>query len=89
MAALGYVGTTLRQKDRIGYTFFYTRDANDTYQLREGMDAEGHHLVGSNNVTHIFSLLSDQISGLHEFLSDELELDWGASNGQTSSDEPD
>lgn len=89
MAALGYVGTTLRQNDRIGYTFFYTRDANDTYQLREGMDAEGHHLVGSNNVTHIYSLQSHQLSGLHEFLSDELELDWGASYGQTSSDEPD
>ena len=89
MAALGYVGTTLRQNDRIGYTFFYTRDANDTYQLREGVDAEGHHLVGSNNVTHIYSLQSHQLSGLHEFLSDELELDWGASYGQTSSDEPD
>ena len=89
IAALGYVGTTLRQNDRIGYTFFYTRDANDTYQLREGMDAEGHHLVGSNNVTHIYSLQSHQLSGLHEFLSDELELDWGASYGQTSSDEPD
>lgn len=89
MAALGYVGTTLRQNDRIGYTFFYTRDANDTYQLREGMDAEGHHLVGSNNVTHIYSLQSHQLSGLHEFLSDELELDWAASYSQTSSDEPD
>ena len=89
MAALGFVGTTLRQNDRIGYTFFYTRDANDTYQLREGVDAEGHHLVGSNNVTHIYSLQSHQLSGLHEFLSDKLELDWGASYGQTSSDEPD
>ena len=89
MAALGYVGTTLRQNDRIGYTFFYTRDANDTYQLREGVDAEGHHLVGSNNVTHIYSLQSHQLSGLHEFLSDELELDWAASYSQTSSDEPD
>lgn len=89
IAALGYVGTTLRQNDRIGYTFFYTRDANDTYQLREGVDAEGHHLIGSNNVTHIYSLQSHQLSGLHELLSDELELDWGASYGQTSSDEPD
>ena len=89
MAALGYVGTTLRQNDRIGYTFFYTRDANDTYQLREGVDAEGHHLVGSNNVTHIYSLQSHQLSGLHEFLSDKLELDWAASYSQTSSDEPD
>ncbi len=89
IAALGYVGTTLRQNDRIGYTFFYTRDANDTYQLREGVDAEGHHLVGSNNVTHIYSLQSHQLSGLHEFLSDELELDWATSYSQTSSDEPD
>ena len=89
MAALGYVGTTLRQNDRIGYTFFFTRDANDTYQYREGVDAEGHHLVGSNNTTHIYALQSHQLNGVHEFLSDKLELDWGASYSQTSSDEPD
>lgn len=89
MAALGYVGTTLRQNDRIGYTFFYTRDANDTYQYREGVDAEGHHLVGSNNTTHIYALQSHQLNGIHKFRSDKLELDWGASYNQTSSDEPD
>lgn len=53
MAALGYVGYTLRQSDRIGYTFFYARNANDEYQCRNGVDAEGHQLTGSNNVTQI------------------------------------
>lgn len=89
IATLGYVGATLRQNDRIGYTFFYTRDTNDTYQLRDGMDSEGHHLVGSNNVTHIYSLMSHQLSGIHMFMSERLELDWAASYSQTSSDEPD
>ena len=53
LAALGYIGYTLRESDRIGYTFFYARNANDEYQCRTGVDAEGHKLTGSNNVTHI------------------------------------
>ena len=46
MAALASVGYTLRQHDRIGYTFFYARNASDSYQSREGVDAEGHNLWG-------------------------------------------
>ena len=64
MAALGYVGYTLRQNDRIGYTFFYARNANDTYQCRKGEDAEGHQLTGSNNTTHIYTLQDHQLNGL-------------------------
>lgn len=89
MAALGYIGTLYRQNNRIGYTFFYTRDANDTYQYREGIDAEGNHLVGSNDVTHIYSLQSHQLNGINNFLSDKLVLDWGALYSRTGSDEPD
>ena len=89
MAALGYVGYTLRQNDRIGYTFFFARNANDTYQLREGEDAEGHLLTGSNNVTHVYTLQNHQLSGLHQLDSNRVELDWGASYGQTGSEEPD
>lgn len=89
IAALGYVGYTLRESDRIGYTFFYTRNANDEYQCRTGVDAEGHKLTGSNNVTHIYSLQNHQLNGLHHFADDRLELDWGASYGMTNSDEPD
>ena len=56
LAALGYIGYTLHRHDRIGYTFFYTRNATDTYQRREGTDAEEHELTGSNNITHIYTL---------------------------------
>ena len=89
MAALGYVGYTLRQNDRIGYTFFYARNANDTYQCRNGEDAEGHQLTGSNNTTHIYTLQNHQLNGLHHWASNQLELDWGTSFGKTSSKEPD
>ncbi|MBQ8520793.1 MAG: carboxypeptidase-like regulatory domain-containing protein, partial [Bacteroides sp.] len=89
LAALGYVGYTLRQQDRLGYTFFYARNATDTYQRREGEDAEGHQLIGSNNVTHIYTLQNHQLSGQHYFGGSQWELDWGASYGKTGSEEPD
>ena len=67
LAALGYLGYTLRRSDRIGYTFFYARNAIDTYQRREGADAEGHELIGSNNITHIYTLQNHQLNGVHNF----------------------
>ena len=88
-SALGYVGYTLRESDRIGYTFFYARNANDTYQLRNGEDAEGHLLTGSNNVTHVYSLQNHQLNGLHFMLDSKIEMDWAASYGRTGSYEPD
>ena len=89
-AALGFVGCTLRSRDRIGYTFFYARHATDTYQRREGVDAEGHNLTGSNNTTHIYSLQNHQLNGRHFLGADERwEVAWGASYGKTSSEEPD
>ena len=90
LAALGYVGYTLRKHDRIGYTFFYARNASDTYQRREGEDSEGYELTGSNNVTHIYTLQNHQLNGLHNFGENEQwELTWGGSYGKTSSEEPD
>lgn len=90
LAALGYVGYTLRRSDRIGYTFFYARNANDTYQLREGEDSEGYRLTGSNNVTHIYTLQNHQLNGLHRLDSrGQWELTWSGSYSLTGSDEPD
>lgn len=90
LAALGYVGYTLRKHDRIGYTFFYARNAIDTYQRREGMDAEGHDLTGSNNTTHIYTLQNHQLNGTHYFgENDRWELGWGGSYSKTGSEEPD
>ena len=90
LAALGYLGYTLRKHDRIGYTFFYARNASDTYQRREGNDAEGYELTGSNNITHIYTLQNHQLNGLHNFgKHGQWELTWGGSYGKTGSEEPD
>lgn len=90
LATLGYLGYRLRKHDRIGYTFFYARNAHDTYQRREGKDSEGYELIGSNNITHIYTLQNHQLNGLHSFGEQEQwELTWGGSYGQTSSEEPD
>ena len=90
LAALGHIGYTLRHHDRIGYTFFYARNATDTYQRREGIDAEDHELTGSNNITHIYSLQNHQLDGVHSFGGrGQWELTWGGSYSKTGSEEPD
>ena len=90
LAALGHIGYTLCRHDRIGYTFFYARNATDTYQRREGIDAEDHELTGSNNITHIYSLQNHQLDGVHSFGGrGQWELTWGGSYSKTGSEEPD
>ena len=84
IAALGNLGYSFRTSDHIGYTFFYARNAIDTYMRREGVDYEDHHLIGSNNVTHIYSLQNHQVNGKHYF-GKQWDLNWSGS----SSDEPD
>lgn len=88
IAALGNLGYSFRTSDHIGYTFFYARNAIDTYMRREGVDYEDHHLIGSNNVTHIYSLQNHQVNGKHYF-GKQWDLNWGGSYSKTSSDEPD
>lgn len=88
IAALGNLGYSFRTSDHIGYTFFYARNAIDTYMRREGVDYEDHHLIGSNNVTHIYSLQNHQVNGKHYF-GKQWALNWSGSYSKTSSDEPD
>lgn len=88
IAALGNIGYGFRTNDHIGYTFFYARNAIDTYMRREGVDYEDHHLIGSNNVTHIYSLQNHQINGKHYF-GKQWDLNWSGSYSKTGSDEPD
>ena len=88
IAALGNLGYSFRTSDHIGYTFFYARNAIDTYMRREGVDYEDHHLIGSNNVTHIYSLQNHQVNGKHYF-GKQWNLNWSGSHSKTSSDEPD
>ena len=88
IAGLGSLGYSFRQQDQLSYTFFYARNAVDTYMKREGYDYEDHNLIGSNSVTHFYSLQNHQLSGKH-FFGPQWNLSWGASYSQTSSDEPD
>ena len=88
IAALGNLGYSFHTSDHIGYTFFYARNAIDTYMRREGVDYEDHHLIGSNNVTHIYSLQNHQVNGKHYF-GKQWDLNWSGSYSKTSSDEPD
>lgn len=88
IAALGNLGYSFRTSDHIGYTFFYARNAIDTYMRREGVDYEDHHLIGSNNVTHIYSLQNHQVNGKHHF-GKQWDLNWSGSYSKTSSNEPD
>ena len=90
IAALGCLGLTLRKSDHIGYTFFYARNASNEFQERKGVDSEGHNLVGINDITHIYSLLVNQIEGVHYFGENESwKLTWAGSYCLTTSDEPD
>ena len=88
IAALGNLGYSFRTSDHIGYTFFYARNAIDTYMSREGVDYEDHHLIGSNNVTHIYSLQNHQVNGKHYF-GKQWDLNWSGSYSKTSADDPD
>ena len=87
-AALINAGYTLRKADRIGYTFFYARNAVDTYMRREGYDYERNQLVGINDVMHIYSLMNHQLHGHHE-IGNQWSIDWNGSYSSTGSDEPD
>ena len=88
LAGLASASLTLREADRISYTFFYARNAQDSYQRREGVDDDGHNLIGSNSITHIYTLQNHQLSGLHHW-GEQWLLTWGGSYGKTSSEEPD
>ena len=88
IAALADIDYTLRESDNIGFTAFFARNASDTHLDRRGFDyQETYDLVGSNQVTHIYTLQNYQLSGHHDL--DAWDIDWGASYSLTSSDEPD
>lgn len=88
IAALIGVGYHFRKEDNITYTLFYARNAMDNYKLRDGYDSENIHLIGSNSVMHVYSLLNNQISGKH-VLGNRWNINWSGSYGITASNEPD
>lgn len=88
IAALLNLEYTLRENDHIGFTAFFARNAESTYFNRHGMDYhESYDLTGLNQVSRFYMLQDYQLSGHHE--TGSWEIDWGASYGMTSSDEPD
>ena len=74
--------------DKIGYTMLYAKNALDEYKLRDGFDAEGNKLLGSNSISHSYSLWNNQIGGSNT-LADNWVMDWNISYGITDSNEPD
>ena len=88
IAALVDLDYTLRQSDNIGLTVFFARNAKDSHLDRHGIDyQESYDLIGSNQVTHIYTLQNYQLSGHHELA--RWFIDWGASYTMSASDEPD
>jgi outer membrane receptor protein involved in Fe transport len=87
--ALGQIGYTLGGGDRISYNMMVINNTEDIFMRREGMDAEGIDLVGSNSVYHAYGLFNSQLTGKHVLLRDKWFADWQASYGHTKGDEPD
>lgn len=89
-AALAYAGYTFASGSRVGYTYFFARNASDTYSLRQGTDAEGYKLTGSQSTTHIYGLQMHQLNGTLKFGAEQRgEVGLAASYGTTGSHEPD
>lgn len=88
LSSLAQVSYSLRTNDMLSYNIMYVNNTEDIYTRREGVDAEGNDLIGSNSIYHIYSLLNNQLTGKHEFFG-RLFTDWQFSYGRTTSDEPD
>lgn len=86
---LGQISYTLRKNDMLSYNIMYVNNTEDDYTERDGFDAEGIDLRGSNSTYHIYTLFNNQLTGRHEFLGEKLFTDWQVSYGKTTSDEPD
>lgn len=74
--------------DMIGINVLYSKSSSDNYKLRDGFDAEGNDLMGSNSVSHSYSLWNNQLKGSNSVGKSWL-LDWNLSYGMTRSREPD
>lgn len=86
--SLGQISYSLRDYDMLSFNVMYVNNTEDIFTRREGVDAEGNELIGSNSIYHIYSLLNNQLTGKHQFFG-RLFTDWQFSYGRTTSDEPD
>jgi outer membrane receptor for ferrienterochelin and colicin len=86
---LGRVNYLFRQTDQLSFHLMFVNNTEDDYRERDGFDAEGVDLKGSNSVYHLYSLFNNQLAGRHSFREDRWQASWQLSYGQTGSDEPD
>ena len=86
---LGQLGYTVRKNDRLSYNIMYINNTEDNYMNRQGTDAEGIDLIGSNSVYHAYALFNNQLTGKHELSLNKLFSNWQISYGHTTSEEPD
>jgi TonB-dependent receptor len=86
---LGRINYSLRETDRLSYNIMFINNTEDDYRERDGFDAEGVDLKGSNSVYHIYSLFNNQLTGRHSFRDEQFNASWQLSYGTTGSDEPD
>ncbi|MDR0349008.1 MAG: TonB-dependent receptor [Tannerella sp.] len=86
---LARINYAFRVNDMLSYHVMLVNHTEDNYMQRDGFDAEGIELKGSNSVYHIYSLLNHQWSGRHHFRKEKLTACWQLSYGETSGNEPD
>ncbi|MDR0393705.1 MAG: TonB-dependent receptor [Tannerella sp.] len=86
---LGRIHYSFRKTGGLSYNILFVNNTEDDYRERDGFDAEGVDLKGSNSVLHIYSLFNNQLTGRHDFLKERLNASWQLSYGKTGSDEPD
>lgn len=86
--SLAQISYTLRKNDMLSYNVMFVNNSEDEFKERDGVDAESVALKGSNSLYHIYTLLNNQVTGKHQFMSNQLYVDWQGSYGKTTSDEP-
>jgi hypothetical protein len=86
LGQLGYAG---ERAGSLAYTLLFIHNTEDSYMRREGTDAEGMELTGSNSAYHARQLFTHQLTGKHALMRNRLLADWQASYGQTAGKEPD
>ena len=90
IAALVDLEYSFKPQQSIGLTYFFARNAVTDYQRRNVTDhLETYDLLGSNSVSHFYTMHDLQLTGKHTLGGGKWTLDWGTSFCATSSDEPD
>jgi outer membrane receptor protein involved in Fe transport len=86
---LGRINYSFGKTDMLSYNIMFVNNTEDDYRERDGFDAEGVALRGSNSLYHIYSLFNNQLTGRHAFPDGKWNASWQLSYGKTGSDEPD